>query len=150
MMLSMKAKYALKALEIMAKQEKRLMQARGIAEAANIPYKFLELILSDLKNHGLVSSKRGVLGGYHLGLPSEKITLGDIIRVIDGPIAPLRCASLSGYQKCEDCTDEQSCSIRRTMIDVRIAISNVLDQRSLKDLVNLPPLDKQNLLGIPD
>jgi Rrf2 family protein len=133
----MKAKYALKAMAVMARQEKKLMQARTIAEEANIPYKFLELILAELKNKGIISSKRGVLGGYHLSQSADKITLGDIIRTIDGPIAPLRCASLSSYQRCEDCTDEKSCGIRKTMIDVRIAISSVLDQRSLKDLVAL-------------
>src|SRR3989304_8769568 len=114
-MLSMKAKYALRAMMVLAKKEKRLMQTKAIALAANVPSKFLEAILSNLRNHGIVSSKRGVMGGYTLSRPADVITVGDIVRIMDGALAPVRCASLSAYQPCEDCSDEASCAIRDVM-----------------------------------
>lgn len=133
-MISNKAKYALKAMIILARHPVKQVQAHAIAEQGQIPYKFLETILSDLKNCGLVASKRGAAGGYVLGGNPADITAGDVLRVIDGPIAPLRCASVSGYQKCDDCHDESACAVRNVMMDARIALSNVLDQRTLKDM----------------
>lgn len=135
-MLSMKAKYALRAMMVLARNERKLMQTRAIANAADVPYKFLEAILADLKNHGVVSSKRGMMGGYQLSRPANSITVGDVIRIMDGPLAPIRCASLSAYQRCEDCPDETVCAIRDVMTDVRIAISGVLDQRTISDLLH--------------
>ena len=136
-MLSMKAKYALRAVMELARSEKRLMQTRAIAKAADIPHKFLETILADLKNHGVVSSKRGFMGGYTLSIPADVITIGDIIRIMDGPLAPIRCASVSAYQPCEDCPDEAACAIHDVMKDVRIAISGVLDQRTIRDMLSI-------------
>lgn len=135
-MLSMKAKYSLRALMVLARNERKLMQTRAIAQSADVPHKFLEAILSDLKNHGMVSSKRGVLGGYQLSRPAEVITVGDIIRIMDGPLAPIRCASVTAYQPCEDCPDEALCAIRDVMTDVRVAISGVLDKRTIADLLS--------------
>jgi Rrf2 family protein len=137
-MLSMKAKYALRACMVLARNEKKLMQTRTIAKEAEVPHKFLEAILSDLKGNGVVISKRGMLGGYSLSKPADVITIGDIIRIMDGPLAPIRCASVSGYQPCEDCPDEGKCAIRNVMMDVRIAIAGVLDQRTVKDMLSLP------------
>ena len=134
-MLSMKAKYALRAMMVLARNERKLMQTRAIAKTADVPHKFLEAILSDLKNHGVVSSKRGMMGGYQLSRPADLITIGDIIRIMDGPLAPIRCASITAYQHCEDCPDEARCAIRDVMVDVRIAISGVLDQRTIADLL---------------
>ena len=94
-MLSMKAKYALRAMMVLARNERKLMQTKAIAKSADVPHKFLEAILSDLKNHGMVSSKRGVMGGYQLSRPADLITIGDIIRIMDGPLAPIRCASVT-------------------------------------------------------
>lgn len=137
-MLSMKAKYSLRALMVLARNERKLMQTKAIAKSADVPAKFLEAILSDLKNHGMVSSKRGMLGGYQLSKPADVITVGDIIRIMDGPLAPIRCASVTAYQPCEDCPDEAVCAIREVMKDVRQAISGVLDNRTIADLLNSP------------
>lgn len=145
-MLSMKAKYALRAMMVLAKNERKLMQTRAIAKTADVPHKFLEAILSDLKNHGIVASKRGVMGGYKLSKPADAITAGDIIRIMDGPLAPIRCASITAYQACEDCPDETGCAIRDVMMDVRIAISGVLDQRTIADLIRGPRDPAESLL----
>lgn len=145
-MLSMKAKYALRAMMVLARYERKLMQTRTIAKSADVPHKFLEAILSDLKNHGIVASKRGVMGGYQLSRPADQITVGDIVRLMDGPLAPIRCASITAYQPCEDCPDESGCAIRDVMKDVRIAISGVLDQRTIADLLRVPRGAGESLL----
>jgi Rrf2 family protein len=145
-MISNKAKYALKAMTILANHHNRQMQAHAIAQEGQIPYKFLEAILAELKNRGLVVSKRGASGGYVLGCEPSEITAGDILRVIDGPIAPIRCASVSGYQPCDDCgDDEEKCAVRNLMMDARIALSGVLDQRTLKDLAGFGKGRKESI-----
>ena len=134
-MLSQKAKYALKAMIVLAgAQEGKLVQAQEIAGRQNVPKKFLELILLDLKRHNLLDSQRGKQGGYRLAKPAAQITFGQIVRIIDGPLAPIPCASLTGYRRCADCRDEASCAIRRVMREVRDAVSSVLDQVSLADV----------------
>lgn len=135
-MLSMKAKYALRAMMVLAKNEKTLLQTKAVAKEADVPQKFLEAILLDLKNHGLVASKRGMLGGYSLSKPADVITVADIVRITDGPLAPIRCASITAYQRCDDCPDEGSCAIRHVMKDVRVAISDVLDKTTLKEMLS--------------
>lgn len=148
-MLSMKAKYALKALIHMARHDTegtdtpplpRMFASKQIAEAEDIPQKFLDNILQQLRQNGIVDSKRGIFGGYFLAKNPQDIFLGDIIRIIDGPLAPIRCASLTAYQKCEDCRDEAACRLRHLMLDVRNAMSSVLDKRCLQDLVHNPAL----------
>ena len=139
-MLSMKAKYALKALIHMAQSNAPTLPSKQIAEAENIPQKFLDNILQELRQNGIVDSKRGIFGGYFLRKDPKDIFLGDIIRIIDGPLAPIRCASLTAYQKCDDCVDEAGCHLRRLMLDVRNAMSAVLDGRCLADLVAAPDL----------
>ena len=134
-MLSMKAKYATRALMVLAANEGKMLQSKAIAKEADAPMKFLESILLELKHHGLVESKRGIFGGYYLGRPAKEIMLGDIIRQIDGMLAPISCASVASYQKCDDCVDEDSCVIRHAMIEVRNAISEVLDRKTLADMV---------------
>lgn len=135
MMLSMKAKYAIRALMVLAANEGKMLQSKAIAKEADAPMKFLEAILLELKHHGLVESKRGIFGGYYLSQPSKNIMLGDVIRQIDGMLAPIHCASVNAYQKCDDCTDENSCAIRHAMIEVRNAISDVLDNKTLAEMV---------------
>jgi Rrf2 family protein len=135
-MLSMKAKYALKALIVLTRNEKKMLQIKTIAKEADAPQKFLEAILLDLRKHGIVASKRGVFGGYFLSKSSEEVMVGSVIRIIDGPLAPIRCASMTAYQGCEDCTDEATCEIRKIMLEVRNAISGVLDKTSLKALTS--------------
>ena len=139
-MLSMKAKYALKALIHMAQSPSPTLPSKQIAEAEDIPQKFLDNILQELRQNGIVDSKRGIFGGYFLAKNARDIRLGDIIRIIDGPLAPIRCASLTAYQKCDDCRDEAACQLRRLMLDVRDALSAVLDGRCLQDLVLNPAL----------
>jgi Rrf2 family protein len=136
-MLSMKAKYALRALIVMARSEKKMLASKAIAQVADVPQKFLENILQDLRNEGFVDSRRGIFGGFFLAKPSSEIMMGDLIRRIDGPLAPIRCASLTAYQKCDDCADENACEIRKTMIEVRKAISGVLDSKSLRELAGV-------------
>lgn len=136
-MLSMKAKYALRALMVMAKNEKKMLSSKSIAQTAEVPQKFLDNILQELRHHRLVDSKRGIFGGYFLAKPASEIMVGDLIRIMDGHLAPLRCASVTAYQKCEDCTDENSCEIRKTMVEVRNAISDVLDDKSIRELAGL-------------
>jgi len=139
-MLSMKAKYALKALIFMAQKEQTALPSKQIAEAENIPQKFLDNILQELRQNGVIESKRGIFGGYVLSKHPRDIFLGDVIRIIDGPLAPIRCASLTAYQKCEDCRDEATCHLRRLMLDVRNAMSEILDGRCLEDLIADPAL----------
>jgi Rrf2 family protein len=143
-MLSMKSKYALRALIVMSTGGK-MMQSKSIAQAADVPAKFLEAILLELKRHGIVDSKRGIFGGYFLRRPSENIAIGEVIRVLDGSLAPLPCASATSYEKCDDCEHEDACVIRKVMIDVRNAISGVLDTQSLADMLKLSPQRRQNI-----
>lgn len=144
-MLSMKAKYALRALLVLASSDKKMLQSKVIAAQADVPAKFLETILLDLKNLGIVDSKRGIFGGYFLASPPEEIIAGDVIRGLDGMLAPLHCASVHNYRKCDDCDDEKTCVIRKVMTDVRNAISEVLDKRSLADMIMLSPRKKHNI-----
>ena len=134
-MLSMKAKYAIRALMVMAKQENKMLSSKAIAADADVPQKFLDTILQEMRREGLVDSKRGIFGGYFLLKSATQIKVGDVIRIMDGPLAPIRCASVTAYQKCEDCVDEASCAIRKVMIDVRNSIAGVLDKKSIKDML---------------
>jgi len=133
-MLSMKAKYAIRALSLLAKHEKKMFSSKNIAREEDIPQKFLDNILQELRQHGMVDSKRGIFGGYYLARPAAEISVGDVIRLMDGSLAPIRCASVFAYQKCDDCVDEEKCEIRKAMIEVRNAIASVLDHKSLHDL----------------
>ena len=133
-MLSQKAKYALKALCRMAGgPQGKLILVSEIAEREEAPRKFLELILLDLKRHGLVYSQRGKNGGYALAKPASQITVGEVIRILDGPLAPLPCASLSGYRRCSDCDNEEICPVRVVMRQVRDAMASIVDNTSIAD-----------------
>jgi Rrf2 family protein len=133
----MKAKYALRALMVMARNEKKMLASKSIAATADVPQKFLDNILQALRNQGFVESKRGIFGGYFLAKPASEIMVGDVIRLLDGPLAPIRCASVTAYQKCDDCPDENACEIRKTMVEVRNAIAHVLDRKSIRDLTGM-------------
>ena len=110
-----------------------LVQIKDISERENIPAKFLEQILLALKNAGLLQSKMGFGGGYYLARPPAEINLGQIIRVLDGPLAPVRCVSQMAYEPC-DCPDERTCGLRMVMGDVRNAIADILENTSLADV----------------
>lgn len=138
-MLSQKAKYALRALLMLAEQPAGEMVLVGdIAARQKAPKKFLELILLDLKKHGLLHSQRGKHGGYCLARLPSGITFGEVIRILDGPIAPLPCASRTGYRRCADCQDEATCAIRRLMREVRDATAGILDETTLADALAQP------------
>ena len=132
-MISNKAKYALKALVFLAKahREGRIVSASEIAESDHIPKKFLEQILLQLKHRGIVASQRGKAGGYTLGRRPEEVTFGEVLRLIDGPIAPLPCLSRIAYERCEDCADEANCEVRRVFSSVADATRAVLDRTTL-------------------
>ncbi len=148
-MLSQKTKYALRALLMLAEEgEGQMVQVADIAERQKVPKKFLELILLELKKHGLLHSRRGKNGGYALGKPASEIFFGHIVRIMDGPIAPLPCASLTGYRKCSDCPDEATCPIRRIMRRVRDAMSEILDKTSIADALTPRGQKARKLAGL--
>jgi Rrf2 family protein len=130
--ISQKAKYALRALVALAKAGDSLMIGE-IAARKRIPRKFLEQILLDLKRHGILQSRRGKLGGYNLLMPPERITYGQVLRIIDGPIAPLPCLSRIAYRRCADCDTEESCEIRRVFARVAESAREVLDRTTIAD-----------------
>jgi Rrf2 family protein len=133
-MLTQRSKYALNAMLMLAAQKPGdLVLVADIAKKRKVPKKFLELILLDLKKQGLLQSQRGKNGGYRLARPASKITFGEIVRITDGPLAMLACASLTRYQRCTDCEDEKTCAIRRTMRSVRDATAAILDHTTLAD-----------------
>lgn len=139
-MITQKSKYALRALLLLAERtDGRLVLISEIAAGANVPKKFLELILLDLKRHRLLDSQRGRNGGYRLARPPDTITFGEIVRITDGPLAPIPCASLTGYRRCADCGDEAECTVRTVMREVRDAISDVLDRTTLADAIRSGP-----------
>ena len=117
-MLSNKAKYGLKALIHLAGHE-GVSLAATIAQDNNIPRKFLDAILLELTKAGILASKKGKGGGYQLARPADAITAGQIIRILDGPLAPIACASRTAYRPCPDCPDETACAVREVMLDVR-------------------------------
>lgn len=133
-MLTKKGKYGIKALAALAAlQPGQLAFVGAIAEANNIPKKFLDTILGELRNAGFVQSRKGKAGGYALARPAEEIMVGHIVRVLDGPLAPIPCASRTRFEPCEDC-DVETCQVRHLMLDVRNAIANILDNTSLAQL----------------
>jgi len=111
----------------------QMMQIKDISLRENISVKFLEQILLTIKNAGLLHSKMGVGGGYYLAKPANEITLGQIFRVLDGPVAPIKCVSQMAYEPC-GCPDEETCGLRLVMGDVRNAISDILDHTTLADV----------------
>ena len=149
MKLSKKGEYALRSLinlGIAAEVGRSLVQVTELAESEQLPIKFLEQIMQALKEAGYVVSARGKFGGYRLAKPASRITIGEVIRVIDGPLAPIGCVSQSAYEKCT-CPDEVHCGLRMLMLDVRNAIAGILDRYTLADVVGvtLRKLRRDNL-----
>ncbi|HUY39432.1 MAG TPA: Rrf2 family transcriptional regulator [Candidatus Binataceae bacterium] len=135
-MLSKKSKYALKALTILAKEYGQgPVLISDIAQREEISRKFLEIILLELKNAGILQSRKGKGGGYSLGRPPRQISLGHVIRVLDGPLAPLPCVSRTAYVRCRECRDERTCGIRMVMKQVRDATAQILDSTTLEDML---------------
>jgi Rrf2 family protein len=135
-LISQKAKYALRALVALVRSPPgEPVMISEISREQGIPKKFLEQILLELKRAGIVMSRRGRLGGYELLRPAEKITFGEVLRLIDGPIAPLPCLSKIAYRRCEDCKQEATCEIRHVFARVTLATREVLDNTTLADAV---------------
>src|SRR5215470_18940883 len=134
-MLSMKAKYGLRAMASLARQYGNgpLLIAE-IAEKERIPRKFLELILLDLKKKGFVASKKGKGGGYYLNRLPETISVGQLIRALDGPLALLPCVSVMAYERCAECPDEETCGIRMIFKEVRDSTAAILENKSLAEM----------------
>ncbi|HEY0283090.1 MAG TPA: Rrf2 family transcriptional regulator [Rhizomicrobium sp.] len=131
-MLSQKARYALRALFVLgAHDSDEPIMIADIAERANVPRKFLEQILLEMKRRGIVHSQRGKFGGYALARAPEDISFAEVLRVIDGPLALTPCASVTAYRKCDDCEDETTCAIRKVLLAVRGATADILEHHTL-------------------
>lgn len=138
MRLSKRGEYGLRAMITLAESISKgdspiMMQIKEISQREQISPKFLEQILLTLKNAGFLHSKMGVGGGYYLARPAGEITLGQIFRVLDGPVAPIKCVSQMAYESC-GCPDEETCGLRLAMSDVRNAMAEILDNTSLADV----------------
>ncbi len=135
-MLSKKSKYALKAMLVLAKEYGQgPVLISDMARRESIPHKFLELILLELKHQGLLQSRKGKGGGYFLGRDPSQISVGHIVRILDGSIAPLPCVSKTAYMRCLECRDERSCGLRIVMKEVRDATAKIMDSTSLADML---------------
>lgn len=150
-MITQKMKYALKALLVLADEAAKASPAaltiEQIAKRSDTPKRFLEHILLEIRNAGVVGSTRGRSGGYHLIKPPAEIAIADLLRLIDGPIAPLPCLSRRAYQRCEDCTDEATCRIRRVFADVFWSYLVLIESLSLADMLRSVPVTEQ-VLGL--
>lgn len=140
-MLTNKGKYGLKAMADLARLPPgETAFIADIASRNGIPKKFLDAILLDLRKAGILRSKKGPGGGYALARPAAEITVGQVVRVLDGPLAPIRCASRTAFEPCRDCADLEACEVRRSMLKVRDAIAAVLDTMTLADFVAREPV----------
>ncbi|MEI4487963.1 Rrf2 family transcriptional regulator [Frigidibacter sp. MR17.14] len=140
-MITQKAKYALKALMVLADEKAgdgSALRIEEIAKRSGAPKRFLEHILLEIRNAGIIASTRGRAGGYELIKPAASVQLSEMLRLIDGPIAPLPCLSRRAYQRCEDCSDENSCRIRRLFAEVFWSYLVLIESLTLADLVAQP------------
>ena len=139
MKLSKRGEYALRALidfGIAQELGRPLLKIGELVAKERLPVKFLEQILTQLRGGGYIETKRGKAGGYFLAKPARKISLGQVIRLIDGPLAPISCVSVTAYERCS-CPDEDHCGLRMLMLDVRNAIARILDRYVLADVVSI-------------
>lgn len=139
MKLSKRGEYALRSLinlGIAAKVGRPLVRVTELAKAEDLPIKFLEQVMQQLREAGMVRSERGKLGGYRLARAASQIYVGEVVRLIDGPLAPIGCVSQTAYAPC-NCPDEAHCGLRMLMLDVRNAIASILDRYTLADVVEV-------------
>jgi Rrf2 family protein len=136
--LTMRAKYALKALAHLARRPGEHVLIADLSREELLPKKFLEVILLDLKQLGMLESRPGRGGGYRLALPASSISLLAIVRAADGPVALLPCVSETAYRRCDDCKSEEACALRRVMKEVHAATSGILARTTLADLARAP------------
>jgi Rrf2 family protein len=140
-MLTAKGKYGLKAmLHLADAAPETLVLSEEIASQNTISKKFLDTILGELRNAGFIYAKKGRNGGYALARRPDEIAVGHVLRVLDGPLAPIACASRTAYHPCKDCTDVETCRVRLVMLEVRNAIATVLDNKSLTELQGMRTL----------
>lgn len=149
MRLSKRGEYGLRAMIMLAGTPDHdaalpVVQIKEISQREQISAKFLEQILLTLKNAGLLHSKMGIGGGYYLARPPSEISLGQIFRTLDGPVAPIKCVSQMAYEPC-GCPDEQTCGLRMVMGDVRNAIADILDNTSLADIAKRQTATRKKL-----
>ena len=138
-MITQKMKYALKALLTLAdeaaKDRPEALTIEEIAKRSGTPKRFLEHILLEIRNAGYIASTRGRSGGYQLIKPPAEVSISELLRLIDGPIAPLGCLSRRAYQRCDDCTDEESCRIRKIFADIFWSYLLLIESLSLADML---------------
>jgi Rrf2 family protein len=150
MKLSVRGEYALRALLVLGQHYgEEVVRIQTISDEQNIPKKFLEQILNDLKSLGVVQSKRGAGGGYRLARPPENITLASVIRFVTGALAPVSCVSDRFYERCT-CPDEATCPIREVMKEAREAVVGIMERVSLADLCERSRRLQQNPAGVLD
>lgn len=141
--ISKKTKYALEALYSLGRHYgEGPTLVHDVATEESIPLKFLQAILLELRNRGVVTSKKGRAGGYELSRPPADITVGSVIRMIEGPLAPLPCARETNYRRCDECKDEMTCGTRLVMRRVRDAMAHILDSTTLADVIHETDLAK--------
>jgi Rrf2 family protein len=149
--ISKKTKYGLQALLLLAREYGQgPLLISELAEREGIPKKFLEYILLQLKNAGVLQSQKGKGGGYALAKAPAEISVGQAVRILEGPLAPVPCVSVMAYQKCQECRDERTCGIRLVMKDVRDAMARILDHTSLQDMLQRSEDEARRQLGIVD
>ena len=136
-MISNKAKYAFRALlAIAAEPQGQALTSAEVSRRHGIPHKFLEQILLELKRAGILESRRGKTGGYVMLRPADTISVGEVLRLFEGPLAPLPCLSRNAYRRCEDCESEANCMIRREFARSYDASRVVLDTRTIGDALH--------------
>lgn len=151
MMISKKTKYALKALEHLARHASEgPILISELAGAEGIPKKFLEAILLALRKGGILQSRIGKGGGYSLAQEARRITIGSVVRILEGDFAPVQCLSDTSYTRCEECGDEASCGIRLVMADVKQAMAQVLDSVTLADMVERSDNERRRQAEVVD
>ncbi|GAM10301.1 putative HTH-type transcriptional regulator rrf2-like [Geobacter sp. OR-1] len=142
----MRSKYAIKALSFMARStDKDCFLIAELAQAENIPKKFLEAILLTLKSQGILASRKGPGGGYWLAKTPSAITLGSIIRAFEGDLAPVQCLGENAQSACPECHDLPTCATRLVMSDVQKAVSAVVDKVTLADMIERSEFERQRL-----
>jgi len=150
-MISKKTIYAFKALiHLAGTPSGQPVLIADLAKDEKIPKKFLEFILLSLRKGGLLHSRIGKGGGYSLALPANKITLGAVVRILEGDIAPVQCLSTTNYARCEECQDETTCGIKLTMADVNVALTDVLDGLTLADMIERSNNERSKMKNIVD
>ena len=136
-MLTLKTKYALRALIYLAGHRDEPVLIADLARDEKMPKKFLERILLEMNKEGMLGSKKGKGGGYFLARQPSEISLGEVVRIMDGPLAPVSCVSVTAYAPCKDCPSEEACLIRPAMKKARDAIAQIMDNTSLDDMMRM-------------